>query len=787
MRVGQRLFSGAMVHGLKEFLNEQANRRLAGLGYSDGMIRDAKREAWWWLIARRDALARRRGLLAGEAVVWTDTGRAELIPVEVPAAGPGEVTIAVATSVVSPGTERAQYLRLPGARVSYPHRPGYSAAGTVFMVGKGVTGIAPGDRVAAAGPAHASVVTLRAERVYRIPEGVSLEAAALVQLGVIASQGVRHAELRPGEPLCVLGLGLVGALAQRIASASGGGPVTAVVRSSRKQKVAETGGVQRLIALEEDEGALAGLSFPVVIEASGDPDAVATAIRLAEPGGRVVLLGSARGVTHAFPLREVRRKRVTVIGAHVETLTYESRLLGFDAHAREAGAFLARLADGSVPVADLVDLWVDPREADAFYRELARSRDLVAARFDWTKLSNHERVHGARLWRPPDVRGRGMDAVRKPLVLNGRRPARDELPTASPYGAVSGDLRVGLVGCGDIAVHNAAGLAEAPNARLSACFDPDAPLAEELARQYGVAAAPSFESLLDRADVDAVFLAVPHHLHAPLAIEAADAGKHVIVEKPLANDLESAAAMVAAAERAGVVLSVCFPHRYDPNALLAHRLVGEGALGSFAGTILNFYSDKPASYWFGGFSGRSSSGWRSSRTQAGGGVLIMNVSHLVDLLRHLAGEEAEECFALTQVVDGPAEVEDGISVTVRYASGAVGTIFASSALRGQRAGGTKLDMWGSHGFLSIEPELRVYTLKAIEGLRTARWQSFPHANTNIRAAYLSRLATAIDMGEEPDVSARDGLAVQAFMEAAYRSSELGAPVRPAELLERVGA
>lgn len=778
----------AMSDAVKRFLNDQANRRLARLGYSDGMIRDAKREAWWWFLARRDALAGRRSLLAGQAVVWTDTGRAELVSVEVPMAGPGEVTIAVDASFVSPGTERAQYLRLPGTGISYPHRPGYSAAGTVIAVGYGCAGLEAGDRVAAANVPHASLATVTANKVYRLPEGVGTDAAALVQIGVICGQGVRRADIQPGEVICVIGLGLIGSLAQRIAMAAGAGGATGIVRSRDKESVARAGGIERLIALDEDPDDLSTLAFPVVIEATGDPEAVTTAVLVAAEQGRVVLLGSPRGLTRHFPVRLIREKRLTVIGAHVETLTYESELAGIDAHRREAEDFLRKLADGTLQVVDLVGFSVHPREADAFYRDLARNRELVGARFDWTRLPERERVQEARWWKPPDVSARGIDAERK-LLRGHRRHVRGNQgrEATDAFAGAVGALRIGLLGCGDIAVHNAAALAATPNASLAACFDPETRLAEDLARQHGVEAVPSMDALLERGDVDAVFVAVPHHLHAPLAIQAAEAGKHVIVEKPLANNLAGAVDMVRAAERAGVVLSVCFPHRYEANAQLARRLVAEGVLGSFAGMLINFYSDKPASYWFGGFSGRAVSSWRTSRTQAGGGVLIMNVSHLVDLVRYLVGEEATECFARTQVVDGPAEVEDGISLTVGYENGAVGNLFASSALRGHRGLGIRFDLWGAEGFITVEPELRVYTLRAVEGLRTARWQRFTAAETNIRAVYLSRLSTAIERGEDPDVSAEDGLAVQAFIEAAYRSSELSAPVRPSDLLQEAGA
>jgi hypothetical protein len=147
---------------LKRFLNEQAGIRLGQLGYTDPMVRDAKREAWWWLQSRVEAARRRTGLLGGWAVVWTESGKAELVPVEVPKPAPGEITVEVLSSIVSAGTERAQYLRLPNAQISYPHRPGYSAAGRVVAVGAGVAGLREGDLVAARGASHASVATLPA-------------------------------------------------------------------------------------------------------------------------------------------------------------------------------------------------------------------------------------------------------------------------------------------------------------------------------------------------------------------------------------------------------------------------------------------------------------------------------------------------------------------------------------------------------------------------------------------------------------------------------------------------
>ena len=115
---------------------------------------------------------------------------------------------------------------------------------------------------------------------------------------------------------------------------------------------------------------------------------------------------------------------------------------------------------------------------------------------------------------------------------------------------------------------------------------------------------------------------------------------------------------------------------------MARRLIAAGALGETFGVLLNFFMDKPPSYWIGGFSSRAHSDWRGSREQAGGGVLIMNLSHYVDLIRHLTGLEVEAVSSGAQSSEQTAEVEDAVSVTVRYANGALGSLFANAALRG---------------------------------------------------------------------------------------------------------
>jgi predicted dehydrogenase/threonine dehydrogenase-like Zn-dependent dehydrogenase len=695
--------------------------------------------------------------------VFAESGRAELVKHQVPAPRRGEVTVEVLVSAVSPGTERAQFLRLPNARPVLPHRPGYSVAGRVLAVGRDVP-FAPGDVVAVPRVPHASVATVAAQSVFAVAEGVAPADAALVYLAVIAGHALDLGEPLAGGSVCVVGAGPVGALAMRLARLRGCARVVAVGRTERRRAGALAGGVDRFLLVGADRALIADLGAPVVVEATGDPDGVGVATAAAAAGGRVVLLGSPRG-RGALPAGEIRRKRLELVGAHVSTLAQQpvGTVAATAAHAR---AFLDALGDRKVAVADLAGPPVDPREAAAFYRRLATDESITAAHFDWTLVPVESRT--ARFGELP------VAGIRRKLRRR-RGPADD------PFAGSSGLVRFALLGCGDVGAANAQAVLRAPNARLVRCHDPVHELAVEIGARFGAEAVSTVEEALDPASVDAVVLAVPHHLHAPLALSAFDHGLHVLVEKPLAERLEPAQTMVEEARRRGLALSICFPMRYRPHVLTARRLVAADALGEPTGGLITFLVDKPPSYWVGGYSGRSVSSWRGSKLQAGGGVLITNLSHFLDLLRFVTGRDIDLVTAATATPVAEDAVERCVSFTAWLTGGALVTVFGADAARAEDA--TDFRLWGDAGHVRLEPQALAYTERAGTEIPTGSWTRLDDvARVDLRAVCVSRFATAVAEGGEPEISAADGLAVQAAIEAAYRSAELGVPVRPDELL-----
>src|SRR5438093_7472519 len=175
---------------------------------------------------------------------------------------------------------------------------------------------------------------------------------------------------------------------------------------------------------------------------------------------------------------------------------------------------------------------------------------------------------------------------------------------SSRGGAMPDQLGIGMIGCGEIAVQTARGIDAAPSARHVMVMDVDARVAGDLGSSYGVPHTTEVAALLANPQVEAVYIAVPHYLHAPLALEAIAAGKHVLVEKPIATTLEDADRMIEAARARGLALSVAYLAQGDRALQRVRGLVADGAIGRVLGTRIVLRSDKPQSYWTGGFTGR---------------------------------------------------------------------------------------------------------------------------------------------------------------------------------------
>jgi predicted dehydrogenase len=306
--------------------------------------------------------------------------------------------------------------------------------------------------------------------------------------------------------------------------------------------------------------------------------------------------------------------------------------------------------------------------------------------------------------------------------------------------------------------------------------------------------ATDWRDVVTRKDVDLVDICTPGDSHAEIAIAAARAGKAVFCEKPLANSVKEAQAMLAAVRKADVVHMICHNYRRAPAVLLARQLISEGRLGDlyhYRGTYLQDWIVDPT----------FPMNWRLQKSTAGSGALGDIASHSVDLARFLVGEITEVAAALETFVKerplagqpgkrGRVTVDDASAAVARFASGTLGTIEATRMAPG-RKNYNRFEINGSLGSVAFNlerlNELEVYFRSdpaAVQGFRTvlvtepahhpyvSAWWPPGHAlgyeHTFVHTVY--DLLEAMADGAVPRPSFEDGVANQRVLDAMERAA-----------------
>lgn len=230
-------------------------------------------------------------------------------------------------------------------------------------------------------------------------------------------------------------------------------------------------------------------------------------------------------------------------------------------------------------------------------------------------------------------------------------------------------VRFGIVGCGAISTQHAEAILAVPGAELAAVESAGEERARAAGERFGVPWGTDLGALLARPDIDAVSICTPSGLHAHQALAAIAAGKHVVVEKPIALWVTDADAIVAAAAAARVSVSTISQRRFEPVMHNLRDAVTGGAFGRPAMIVAEGLYHRPQSYY-------DSASWRGTR-DLDGGVLMNQAIHMVDLLRWVGGPVAS-VTARIATVGHAMEAEDTATIALRFTSGAVGAIIATT-------------------------------------------------------------------------------------------------------------
>ena len=233
-------------------------------------------------------------------------------------------------------------------------------------------------------------------------------------------------------------------------------------------------------------------------------------------------------------------------------------------------------------------------------------------------------------------------------------------------------FRAGLIGLGGISKVHTETLKHLDCGRIAAVCDIDPQKLAAAAQDTGAKPYRDWRRLIEDPDVDIVHILTPHCLHAQMSVAALKAGKHVLCEKPMASEIGDALDMIRAADASDKTLSVVFQNRYNASTAALKKIIDSGETGRFLGARASICWHREAPYY-------TESGWRGAWKSEGGGVLINQSIHTLDLMSYLGGRiRRVKGSVTTDLLKGTIEVEDNAHAVIEYESGAVGVIHATN-------------------------------------------------------------------------------------------------------------
>lgn len=622
------------------------------------------------------------------------TGEGAVHDVPVPVIQPGRVLVRTAASLISAGTERAlaelgqkgligkarerpeligkvwekvktdglaQALEGVRDKLDQSHAVGYSAAGIVIEAAPDVTDFRAGDRTACAGTdyaSHAEVISVPRNLCVRLPAALSFDEGAFGTVGAIALQGVRLAEPTLGESVVVIGLGLVGQLTVQLLKANGCRVFGIDIDEARIQLAVASGAdggcspeEARVQVIAWSRGRGADACIIAAATASNDP--IELAGEISRLKGRVVAVGlvGMNVPRNVYYQRELTLKVSLSYGPGRHDPDYEEH--GHDypvayvrwTEGRNIEAFLDLVAAGRVDVKPLVTHRFSIDEAPRAYQlisgGLKKSYLAVVLNYD-TEREVSRRIENQAV-APQSMKAKAAKS-------------------AGAMGA-AGRVGVGLIGAGGYAQKVLLPNFKAAGVEFCSIASASGVSARDVGTKYGFARFLSdAESVIDDEDANLIVIATRHGSHASLAKLALERGKHVLVEKPLAlNDAELDSVLDAAAKCEGQLL-VGFNRRFSPLAARAKEV--------FAGR------QSPLSLVYRVNAGRIPRDHWTQDPGEGGGRIVGEVCHFIDLMQFLTGAEPVRVFAEAIGGDGVTGAirEDSVFITLQFADGSNGVI-----------------------------------------------------------------------------------------------------------------
>jgi len=537
---------------------------------------------------------------------------------------------------------------------------GYSQAGEVMAVGQGVSEFQIGDRVISNGN-HAEIVAVPKNLVAKIPEGVSYEEASFTVVGAIALQGIRLIKPAFGETVVVLGLGLIGLIAAQLLKANGCKVIGLDLDPDKVEKARSLGitainsGQQDPVKYVEEQTNNVGADA-VLITASTKSDAVIKqAANMSRKRGRIVLVGViGLDIDRAdFYEKELRFQVSCSYGPGRYDDNYEQKGNDYPlpyvrwTEKRNFEAVLEAMAEGQLDVETLITERVPLGEYQQIYGDMDGS-DSIASLLVYDRNTESAEKSGLNTEGAEEYTEDTKD------VLKGRTISIDGARFEGGTGTMA------VIGAGNFTQAMIMPSLKDAGANVKYIVSSGGLSSTTLAKKYDVPhSSTDLDEVLADDEVEGVLVTTRHNLHAGMTVQALKAGKQVFVEKPLALKEEELDEIVEAVGETGNTVTVGFNRRFSPHSEKMKELLGNNPGPMNVIATMNA-GHIPAEVWV-------------HDIEVGGGRIIGEACHYVDLITYLTGSKVKE-VSMQAMGENPKENTDNASIHLKYENGSLGVI-----------------------------------------------------------------------------------------------------------------
>lgn len=573
--------------------------------------------------------------------------------------------------------------------------PGYSCSGYVIQVGKNVSGIKKGERVACGGAgkaSHAEIVSVPSNLVVNIPEGCDMKEAASVTLGSIAMQGIRRCNPQLGEFVAVIGLGLLGQITLQLLKINGCRTIGFDIKPERVKKAMDSGMdkgfVSDKIDVQEEVKNFTenhGVDATIITAASRSSDITQMGMEITRKKGRVVVVGDV-GMNinrEVFYRKELDFLISCSYGPGRYDPNYEEK--GFDypypyvrwTENRNMKEYLNLLSDRKVDFMKLVESEYKISQASRAYRELQdKEKSPLSVILDYEIEKEDERKLDKRVYLDNRIKTRG-DQINVALIGAGNFATSVHLPNLKSLSS---------------------------QYSISAVVDIDGAHAKKVADKFDIGyCSTDYKEVLKDKEIDLVFITTRHNLHSKLVVESLKAGKNVFVEKPLALNENELNIIIKNYNESDSILMVGFNRRFSPASIKVFEILKEKE-----NPVMMIYRVNagylPLEHWV--------------HTEEGGGRIIGEGCHMLDFFRYFTQAKIQSAD-VSSLSPGSEHISpfDNFASTVKYQDGSICTLIYT-AIGSQDVGKEYIEIYNDNKVFVIDDFKRL----DIHGINIKGWK-----------------------------------------------------------------